>query len=135
MISQLLQPPCHVLVGLVLGDVVDEQRTDSAAVVGGGDGAVALLAGGVPDLCFDGLAVYLDTTCCEFYADGRFAVQVEFVAREAGEEVGFADARVAYQDYLEEELYSILVCGGGAVCGILVHRIRRWPSLRLNSGR
>ena len=83
MIAQLLQPPRDVLVGLVLADVVDEQGADGAAVVGGGDGAVALLAGRVPDLRLDGLAVDLDAARCEFDADGGFAVEVEFVAGEA----------------------------------------------------
>ena len=88
----------------MLGDVVDEERTDGAAVVGGGDGAVALLARGVPDLGLDGLAVDLDAARGEFDSDGGFAVEVEFVAREAGEEVGFADAGITYQHHLEEEL-------------------------------
>lgn len=104
MISEFLQPPCHVLVGLVLADVVDEQRADGAAVVGRGDGAVAFLTRGVPDLGLDGLAVDLDATGCELDADGGFAVEVEFVAGEAREQVGFADPRVAYQHHFEEEL-------------------------------
>lgn len=96
MIPELLQPPRDILVRLVLADVVDEQSADGAAVVGGGDGTVALLARGIPDLGFDGLAVDLDAAGREFDADGGFAVEVEFVAREAGEQVGFADAGVAY---------------------------------------
>jgi hypothetical protein len=92
MIPQLLEPSCHVLVGLVLADIIDEQRSHRTAVVGGGDGAVALLASGVPDLGFDGLGVDLDAAGCEFDANGGFAVQIELVAGEAGEEVGFADA-------------------------------------------
>lgn len=96
MISQLLQPPRHVLIRLVLGDVVDEQRTDGAAVVGGGDGAVALLARRVPDLGFDGLIVDLDAAGRELYADGGLAVEVELIARESREQVRLADAAVSY---------------------------------------
>ncbi len=51
----------------------------------------------------------MDAAGCEFDANGGFAVEVEFVAGEAGEEVGFADAAVADQDDLEE------VLGGGSV--------------------
>lgn len=58
----------------------------------------------VPDLGLDGLGVDLDAAGCEFDADGGFAVEVEFVAGEAREEVGFADAAVAYEDDFEEEL-------------------------------
>ena len=50
MVPELLQPPRDVLVGGLLADVVNEQSTDSAAIVGRGDGTVALLAGSVPDL-------------------------------------------------------------------------------------
>ena len=80
----------------MLADVVDEEGANSAAVVGGGDSSVAFLTRGVPDLSFDGLAVDLDAAGCEFDTDGGFAVEIEFVAGEAREEVGFSDARVAY---------------------------------------
>ena len=104
-VPQLLQPPRHVLVRLVLADVVDEEGADRAAVVGRGDGAVALLAGGVPDLRFDGFGVDLDAAGGELDADGGLAVEVELVAREAGKEVGFSDAGVADQDDFEEVLW------------------------------
>lgn len=45
MVSQLLQPPGDVLIGPMLGNVVHEQRADSASVVGRGDRPVSLLAG------------------------------------------------------------------------------------------
>lgn len=59
MVAQLSQPSFHILVRQMLGDVVDEQRTDGAAIVRGRDGTVALLASGIPDLRFDHLAVDL----------------------------------------------------------------------------
>ncbi len=43
----------------VLRDVIHEERADSAAVVGAGDGAVPLLACCVPDLRLNGLAIHL----------------------------------------------------------------------------
>lgn len=60
----------------------------------GGDGAVALLAGGVPDLRLDGLAVHLDAAGGELHADGALALQVELVAGEARQQVALAHARV-----------------------------------------
>ena len=50
-VPQLLKPPCHIVVCLVLTDVVYEQCTDCAAVVCGGDGSITFLTGGIPDLC------------------------------------------------------------------------------------
>lgn len=54
-VSQLLKPTVDILVGLVLADIIDKEGTDSATVVGRGDGPVSLLTGGIPDLCLDGL--------------------------------------------------------------------------------
>ena len=79
MVPQLPQPPLDVLVGEMLGDVIDQEGAHCPAVVpaqggqegghgereGGGedsrrgDGSVALLAGGVPDLGLDSLPVHL----------------------------------------------------------------------------
>lgn len=99
MIPQLLQPSGDILVGLMLADVVDEESSDGATVVGRGDGAVAFLAGGIPDLGLDGFGVNLDAAGGELDADCRLAVEVEFVAGETREKVGLSDATVSYQDH------------------------------------
>lgn len=97
-LPQLIQPSPHVDKGLLLADVVHQKRADRPAVVGRRDGAVALLAGGVPNLCLDSLRVDLDASRGELYADGGLGVEVELVAREPAEQVGFTDARVSDQD-------------------------------------
>lgn len=74
MVPQLLQPPGHVLEREALADVVDEERADSAAVVGRGNGAVPFLARSVPNLRLDGLVVDLDRPRSELDADGRLGV-------------------------------------------------------------
>jgi hypothetical protein len=137
MIAELFQPACDVLVGLVLGDVVDEEGADCATVVSTGDGAVALLASGIPDLSLDGLVVDLNAASGELDADSGLAVQVEFIASETREKVGFTDAGVSNKHHLEEELWmSVSTFLGGvegtAVCfdssgRTCVHRTRRWP--------
>ncbi len=43
-VPELPEPPVEVLVGELLGDVIDEEGPHRAAVVGGGDGGVTLLA-------------------------------------------------------------------------------------------
>jgi hypothetical protein len=137
MIAELFQPACDVLVSLVLGDIVDEECTDCATVVSTGDGAVALLAGGIPDLSLDGLVVDLDAASGEFDADSRLAVQVEFVAGETREKVRFTDAGVSNKHHLEEELWMLVSTSLGGAGGTAVwigssgrscvHRTRRWP--------
>lgn len=68
-VAELLQPPGDIVVGLVLADIVDEKGTDSAAVVGRGDGTVALLTGSIPDLCLDGLRVHLNRASRKLHTD------------------------------------------------------------------
>jgi hypothetical protein len=129
MVSQLFEPSGDVLVCLVLADIVDEQGTDGAAVVSRGDGAVTLLASGIPDLSLDGLVVDLDAACSKLDTDGRLRIKVELVAGETAQEVGFTDTRISDQDDLEEELRELLVVGWrqeregerGS------RRTRRWP--------
>lgn len=95
MIPQLLQPPRHILKRLMLADIVHEECSHGAAIVRRGDGTITLLSCRVPDLRLDRLSVDLDAAGGKFDADGGFGVEVEFVAGEAAEEVGFTDAGVA----------------------------------------
>ncbi len=102
MIAQFLQPALNVFEGGVLGDVINEESSDGSAVVSGGDGAITLLAGGIPDLGLDGLSLCLDGFGSEFYADCGFGLEVEFITGEAGEEVGFSDSGISDEDHLEK---------------------------------
>lgn len=99
MVAEFLQPPVDVVVGLVLADIVDKEGPDGTTVVGGGDGAITLLTGGIPDLRLDRLGVDLDGTGGEFDTDGRLGVQVELIASETTQQVGLSDARVSNQHH------------------------------------
>lgn len=98
MVPHLLQPARHILVCLQLADVVHQQRADRTTIVRRRDGPVPLLPGRVPDLGLDRLRVNLDRACGKLDADGGLAVQVEFITREAAQQVGLADAGVADED-------------------------------------
>jgi len=91
MVAQLLQPSCYVLICLVLADVVDKQRSYSATVVCRGDSTVSLLARSVPDLRLDCLSINLDRSGSELDTDGRLGVEVELVACESTQQIGFTD--------------------------------------------
>lgn len=101
MISKLFQPSRDIVVGLVFADVVDEQSTNSASVVGRCDGTVSFLTGSIPYLSLDCFGVNLDGSGREFDADGGFRIEIEFVARETAEKIGLSNARVSDQDHLE----------------------------------
>lgn len=112
MVPQLLEPPRDVLVGLVLADVIDEQRSDGAAVIGGRDGAVPLLTRGIPNLRLDGLRVDLDGPGGELDADGRLGIEVELVARESAQQIRLSNTRVSDQHHCEREFVS-----ASSICG------------------
>lgn len=98
----LVEPLLDVVEGFVVGDVVDDDDAVGPAVVRGGDGAEALLAGGVPNLELDGLAIELDGADLEVDADGgdvRFRVGV---VGETEEKARLADAGVSDEQELEE---------------------------------
>ena len=59
-----------------------------------GNGSVAFLAGGVPDLDFYLFAIETDCFSCKFNSDCGFGLEGELVLLEAGEEVGFADSGI-----------------------------------------
>lgn len=74
MVTELLQPPGDIVVGLVLADVVYEKSTDSATVVRRSDSPVSFLPRGIPDLCFDRLSIDLDGPGRKFDTDGGLGV-------------------------------------------------------------
>ena len=90
-VAELLQPPGHILICLVLADIVDKQSTNSTPVIGRCNGSVSLLASSVPNLRLDGLSIDLDRPSSEFDADSRLRIEVEFVASETAQQVGFTD--------------------------------------------
>lgn len=94
-VAQFFEPSGDVLVGLVLADIVTKESADGATVVGRGNGAVTLLACGIPDLGLDSLRIDLDGTGGKLYTDGRFGIEVEFVASESAQKVGLSDSRVS----------------------------------------
>jgi len=102
MVPQFFQPPLDVLEGPVFRNIVDQQGADGSPVVGAGDGAVAFLPGGVPDLRLDGLSLGLDGFGGEFDTDCRFGFEVEFVSGESTQKIGFTDAGIPDQDNLEQ---------------------------------
>lgn len=74
MVSELLQPPGHILVCLVLADIIHEQSAHGASVVRGCDSPITFLAGSVPDLGFDGFGIDLDGAGGKLNADSGLGI-------------------------------------------------------------
>ena len=97
---------------LAVRDVVGDDDAVRALVVAAGDGLEALLAGRVPDLQLDRLAVDLDRADLEVDADGRHEVVCEHVVRESQQQRGLADAGVADQQHFEQVVAIFGLHGG-----------------------
>lgn len=82
----------------MLADVIDEQSADSTSIVSGGDGAIPLLTGRVPNLCLDCFGVHLNRPCRELNADGGFRIKIELVSRKPTQQIGLANPRVSDED-------------------------------------
>mmetsp|Transcript_12018 Transcript_12018/g.48380 ORF Transcript_12018/g.48380 Transcript_12018/m.48380 type:complete len:326 (-) Transcript_12018:171-1148(-) len=98
----LRQPIGDVLKGFLARHVVHHDDAVGAAVVGRRDGPEALLAGGVPDLQLDRLAVDLDRAKPKVDADRRDVRLGERVVGEPQQQTRLADARVADEHQLEQ---------------------------------
>lgn len=112
-VPQLLQPSRDVLVCLVFANIIDEEGPHGASIVGRGDSAVPFLTGSIPDLGLDGLGVNLDGAGGELYTDGRFRVEVEFIAGKSAQEVGLSDAGVTNQYNCRQTRSAGAFHGGG----------------------
>jgi hypothetical protein len=115
----------------MLADVVDEQCSNSATVVGGGDSTVSFLAGGIPDLGFNGFGVDLNAARGKFDADGRLGIEIEFVASEAREEVGLSYTGVSDQDHCGKWLVRARVGGVARVEGTFEEELEANVSSRV----
>lgn len=106
LVAELLQPAGNVDIGLVLGDIVHQQRANSATVVRRRDCTVALLPCGVPDLRLDHLAFHLHAAGGELDTNRALRVGVKLVAREARQQVGLAWSRRRGQRRLPQQNQS-----------------------------
>jgi len=68
-VPQLAQPPLHVLVRQVLGDVVHQEGAHRAPVIRRRNRSVTLLAGSVPNLSLDRFSIDLYTSRRKFYTN------------------------------------------------------------------
>ncbi|KAL0906665.1 hypothetical protein M5K25_025178 [Dendrobium thyrsiflorum] len=86
---ELLEPSLDALERRAAGNVVDNEGTNGAAVVGGSDRAKALLASSVPDLGLNLPAIDIQALCLKFHPDCRLGIYVELVPRIPRQQVRF----------------------------------------------
>jgi hypothetical protein len=102
-----------VLIALGIGDVVHQKDAVGALVVGAGDGPEALLAGCVPDLELNHLAVDIHGLEPEVDPNGGQVVLVELVVSEPEQEARLAHPRIADNHQLVQEIvlldHSIII--------------------------
>ena len=115
MLVNLRQPRFHVLEGSFVGYIVHHDNSLRAAVVAARDAAEALLACGVPDLEFHGLAVQINDAGFKVDANCADVAVAVCVLRELGDQTRLADASVAYQQEFE---YVVIRHGRARGCGV-----------------
>ena len=130
MISELSQPLLSILIGDVLGNVIDQEGANSSSVIGTCDGSISFLACGVPNLRLDRFIVNLNAPlinvslikkkpskirekpngipCGKLDAYGRLALQIELVARKSGQQIRFADARVTNKHHFKQVIVLVI---------------------------
>ena len=96
---------------MLVCDIVHEKNAHGDAAVSGGDGAMGLYAGRVPDLQFAALVIDFDSADLEVDADGVNIGRISIV-REAEQQVALARALVSYYQQLDEVvILSVGICG------------------------
>ena len=98
-VFDLFQPVSNMVEGVsskcfpsLPGDIVDQQGSDGATIVGASDRPEVLLTGGVPDLEFDVLIIDGDSFCSELDADGDIVGDSGLVFDELEYDAGFSYA-------------------------------------------
>lgn len=98
----LLKPVVDMLERVIVGCVVEEERTDRISIVGARDGAESLLAGRVPNLQLDAHArLDLDDARVKVHAHCRVRVVGELAVAEVAQQRRLAHRRVANDDQSE----------------------------------
>lgn len=98
----VLEPGRQVVERLAARNVVHQQGTGRTPVVRSGNRTERLLAGRVPNLQLDLLAVDGDHPGAELDADRQVMNRLEALVGELEQQAGLADACVAYDDVFEQ---------------------------------
>lgn len=76
--------------GLVPCDIIDEEGSDCATIVGASDGSEVFLTCSVPNLEFEYFFVDFDGFGCEFYSNGDIMFFIHLLFYELLDNAGFA---------------------------------------------
>jgi len=98
----LMQPLLYIIERFLIGNVVDNDNSVSAAVIRRRNGAEPFLTGRVPDLKLDCLSVKLDRSDFEVNTDGRNVGFGVSVICESKEQTRFTDTGVSNKEQLEQ---------------------------------
>lgn len=90
----LLQPHADIGKGLGVSDVIDDNYAMGTTIVGGGDGAKALLPSCVPDLQLDRFTLQVDCADFKVDSDGANEALRVCIVREPEQQTALSHARV-----------------------------------------
>ncbi len=92
---------------LLSGDIVYEQGSNGASVVGACDGSEVLLSCSIPDLKFDIFIFDGNSFGTEFYSDGNIMGSSGFSLNKLENDAWFSDSSVSDNDEFEEIVIGI----------------------------
>jgi len=105
----LVQPLFNIVEGFLVGNIIDDDNSVSAAVVRRCNGAESFLSGCVPDLELDRLSVQLDRSNFEVDTDRRNVGFGVSVIRESKEQTRFTDTGVSNKEQLEQIIAVVVI--------------------------
>ena len=106
---ELIEPSADTIESGTAANIVNDESTDGAAVIGRGDGAKPFLAGSIPNLSLNLFAINIHNLSLEFNADGGLGMEIELVSSITRQQIGFTNRRVSDDDDLEEILLTSFI--------------------------
>eukprot|EP00531_Pseudo-nitzschia_arenysensis_P013583 CAMPEP_0116145440 /NCGR_PEP_ID=MMETSP0329-20121206/16591_1 /TAXON_ID=697910 /ORGANISM="Pseudo-nitzschia arenysensis, Strain B593" /LENGTH=178 /DNA_ID=CAMNT_0003641039 /DNA_START=390 /DNA_END=925 /DNA_ORIENTATION=- len=98
----LVQPLLYIVEGFLVSDIVDDDNSVGAAVIGRCNGAESFLSSGIPDLELDCLSVQFNRSDFEINTNGGNVGFGVSVVRESKEQTRFTDTGVSNEKELEQ---------------------------------
>ena len=107
-ISYLSQPSLYILESWLFGDIIDQQRSQSAFVVGTGDCSEPFLPSRIPDLSLDDLLIHGHLLGIKLNPNGSLWLGIELIVHKPWQEVGLSYTWVALNGISLYQIQSYL---------------------------
>lgn len=99
LLEERIEPEAHILKGLVVGDVIDDEAAEGLAIVGNGDGSILFSACCVPQLCLHEYPIlHNDILRCELDSNRRTRALRQRVLQKPAQQACLAHINITNED-------------------------------------